>query len=57
MEKSMTGAHWREMAEEMRAKAETMRDYEAKQSMLKMAAGYERMAQRADAMSSLRKGW
>ena len=54
MEKLMTAAHWREMAEKMRAKGETMRDNEAKQSMLKIATGYERMARRADAMSSLR---
>ena len=39
------------MAEEIRAKGETMRDNEAKQSMLTIAAGYERMARRADAMS------
>ena len=48
----MRAAHWREMAEEMRANGETMRDNEAKQSMLKIAAGYERMARRADAMSA-----
>ena len=53
----MTATHWREMADEMRAKAETMRDNEAKQSMLKIAPGYEKMARRADAMSSLRKDW
>ena len=36
--------HWRYRAEEARAMAESMTDPEAKQSMLNVAADYERLA-------------
>ena len=41
--------HWRYRAEEARgAMAESMTDPEAKQSMLNVAADYERLAKRAE---------
>ena len=40
--------HWRYRAEEARAMAESMTDPEAKQSMLDVAADYERLAKRAE---------
>ena len=41
--------HWRTLAAEARARADEMSDPEAKQIMLSIAAGYERLARRADA--------
>ena len=40
--------HWRYRAKEARAMAESMTDPEAKQSMLNVAADYERLAKRAE---------
>jgi hypothetical protein len=40
--------HWRDRAEEARANAEQMNDLEAKRQMSEIAAGYERLAQRAE---------
>ena len=40
--------HWRYRAEEARAMAESMTDPEAKQSMLNVAAEYEKLAKRAE---------
>ena len=48
MEKSTTAARWREMAENIRTKAEAMPVSEAKRSMLNVAEGYEKMAARAE---------
>jgi hypothetical protein len=39
--------YWRRRAEEARTIAEQMENPEAKQTMLEIAAGYDRMAQRA----------
>ena len=40
--------HWRYRAEEARAMAESMTDPVAKQSMLSVAAEYEKLAKRAE---------
>ena len=40
--------HWRDRAEEARAHAEQMNDPEAKRQMFEIAAGYERLAERAE---------
>jgi hypothetical protein len=39
---------WRQMAEEARAIAAEMEEAEAKQTMLEIAAAYDRLAARAD---------
>jgi len=39
--------HWRERADEMRAVAETVDNGEAKLKLLKLAADYEALAERA----------
>jgi uncharacterized protein with von Willebrand factor type A (vWA) domain len=41
-------AHYRERAAEARAKAETIRDYEARETMLQVAAMRENMAASAE---------
>jgi hypothetical protein len=43
-----TPAHWRSRAEEARAMAEQITDEMARRSMLDIAEGYERIAQRAE---------
>jgi hypothetical protein len=40
--------HWRDRAEEARVHAEQMRDPEACRMMLEIAAGYERLAKKAE---------
>jgi hypothetical protein len=40
--------HWRERADEARAVAEIVRDPDAKQAMLKVAEGYERLVKLAE---------
>jgi hypothetical protein len=45
---------WRRRAAEMRAVAKDVRD-PSKQTMLEIALGYERLAQRADARKSSKK--
>ena len=40
-------AHWRERADEMRAAAMEMTDVEGKETLLKIAADYDRLAERA----------
>ena len=44
-----TAKHWRDRAEETRAVAEQLDDPEARRIMLEIAAGYERLAERAQA--------
>jgi hypothetical protein len=41
--------HWRERAQDARVQAELMTDAEAKQTMLAIAEGYERLAKRVEA--------
>jgi len=45
--------HWRDRAEEARILAEAMRDEVSKQTMLRIAADYERLALRAEQHLSL----
>lgn len=40
-------AHWRQRAEAMRRLAEDLRDSEAKGAMLRVAADYDKLAERA----------
>jgi hypothetical protein len=40
--------HWRTRAREARMQAEQMQDEESKRAMLGIAAGYDRLAERAD---------
>lgn len=40
--------HWRDRAEEARLRAEQLGDPEARRMMLEIAAGYERIAERAE---------
>jgi hypothetical protein len=44
--------HWRHRAAEARAMAESLTDPEAKQQMLKVAADYEKLAERAEERST-----
>ena len=39
-------AHWRQRADEMRAAAKEMTDVEAKETLLKIATDYDRLAER-----------
>jgi len=41
-------AHWRQRAEEARTIAEQMNDLQSRESMLRIAKDYERLAERAD---------
>jgi hypothetical protein len=41
-------AHWRQRAEEARTIAEQMSDLQSKDSMLRIAKDYERLAERAE---------
>ncbi len=41
-------SRWRARAQELLAQAETMRDAEARQKMIEVAASYERLAQRVE---------
>jgi len=41
-------AHWRQRGKEMRALAEDVLDFTARQTMLRIASDYERLAARAD---------
>jgi hypothetical protein len=43
--------HWRNRAKEMRALAESVKDRQAKATMLKIANDYEKLAERADLRS------
>jgi len=40
--------HWRDCAEEMRAMAASLIDSAARQTLLKVAAGYDEMARKAE---------
>ena len=40
--------HWRERAEEARARVEQMIDRDAKEAMLRIAEDYEKLAKRAE---------
>jgi hypothetical protein len=42
---------WRDRAEEVLVKAENIHDPDARRVMLEIAAGYQRLAQRADKQS------
>lgn len=46
---------WRDRAEEARIQAERMRDHDTKRMMLEVAAGYDRMAARAEAHITTRE--
>ena len=48
MENPLLAKHWREMAEDIRAKSEAKHDGEPKRAMLKVAEGYENMAKRIE---------
>jgi hypothetical protein len=41
--------HWRDRAEEARRMADQIQDHAARHAMLQVAAGYERLAERASA--------
>jgi hypothetical protein len=46
--KFMTPEYWHERADEVRAKAEEMHGPEARVTLLELARGYERLAERAE---------
>ncbi len=48
--------HWRQRAQEARAIADQLADAAAKGTMLKIADGYEHLAERAEARALLAKG-
>jgi len=43
--------HWRDRAEEMRALAEDVTDEQARETMLRLARDYDRLAERAELRS------
>jgi hypothetical protein len=43
--------HWRQRAQEMRKLAEDIKDSPARQTMLRIAADYDRLAERAELRS------
>jgi hypothetical protein len=47
----LDAAHWRERAREMRALAEHVSDEEARRRMVRIAADYDGLAERAEAAS------
>ena len=47
---ALTAAHWRQMAKDIRDKAGTMHEGQPKQDMLKIAAGYDKLARRIDTL-------
>jgi hypothetical protein len=49
------GDRWRERAEEVRSIADQLTDPEARRVMLEIAAGYERLARRADLRNTNKK--
>ena len=52
MPKKSNATRWREMAERSRARADRMRDPQAKRTMLDIARAYEALTRRADTISS-----
>jgi hypothetical protein len=43
--------HWRDRADEMRALAQDVKDEQARETMLRLAKDYDRLAERADKRS------
>jgi hypothetical protein len=52
----LDGAHWRTRAQEMRALAEKAGDEEIRHRMLRVAADYEKLAERAEAANKATAG-
>ena len=55
MESPLLAEHWREMAEDIRAKAKSRHDGEPRRTMLKVAKGYENMAKRIETLGVNRR--